>query len=126
MDKEITQEFSNNELIPSAGQGTIAVQCRIDDTDIIELLNKINHEKTSMCVKAEREVLKVLDGDCETAVGATSKIVDDKIHLSGELFSIDGSRRYFYETSKNLSDFYMAGEEVGKKLKEESQGNYKK
>ena len=126
LDKEITQEFSNNELIPSAGQGTIAVQCRKDDTDIIELLNKINHEKTSMCVKAEREVLKVLDGDCETAVGATSKIVDDKIHLSGELFSIDGSRRYFYETSKNLSDFYMAGEEVGKKLKEESQGNYKK
>ena len=45
---------------------------------------------------------------------------------SGELFSIDGSRRYFYETSKKLSDFHMAGEEVGKKLKEESQGNYKK
>ena len=124
--KEITQEFSNNDLIPSAGQGTIAVQCRKDDVDIIELLNKINHEKTSICVKAEREVLKVLDGDCETAVGATSKIVDDKIYLSGELFSIDGSRRYFYETSKKLSDFHMAGEEVGKKLKEESQGNYKK
>ena len=126
LDKEITQEFSNNDLIPSAGQGTIAVQCRKDDVEIIELLNKINHEKTSICVKAEREVLKVLDGDCETAVGATSKIVNDKIYLSGELFSIDGSRRYFYETSKNLSDFYMAGEEVGKKLKEESQGNYKK
>ena len=126
LEKEITQEFSNNDLIPSAGQGTIAVQCRKDDVEIIELLNKINHEKTSICVKAEREVLKVLDGDCETAVGATSKIVDDKIYLSGELFSIDGSRRYFYETSKKLSDFHMAGEEVGKKLKEESQGNYKK
>ena len=126
LEKEITQEFSNNDLIPSAGQGTIAVQCRKDDVEIIELLNKINHEKTSICVKAEREVLKVLDGDCETAVGATSKIVDDKIYLSGELFSIDGSRRYFYETSKKLSDFHMAGEEVGKKLKKESQGNYKK
>ena len=99
LDKEITQEFSNNDLIPSAGQGTIAVQCRKDDVEIIELLNKINHEKTSICVKAEREVLKVLDGDCETAVGATSKIVDDKIYLSGELFSIDGSRRYFYAVS---------------------------
>ena len=120
LEKEITQEFSNNDLIPSAGQGTIAVQCRKDDVEIIELLNKINHEKTSICVKAEREVLKVLDGDCETAVGATSKIVDDKIYLSGELFSIDGSRRYFYETSKKLSDFHMAGEEVGKKLKKES------
>ena len=126
LDKEITQEFSNNDLIPSAGQGTIAVQCRKDDVEIIELLNKINHEKTSICVKAEREVLKVLDGDCETAVGATSKIVDDKIYISGELFSIDGSRRYFYETSKKLLDFHMAGEEVGKKLKEESKGNYKK
>ena len=108
LDKEITQEFSNNDLIPSAGQGTIAVQCRKDDVEIIELLNKINHEKTSICVKAEREVLKVLDGDCETAVGATSKIVDDKIYLSGELFSIDGSRRYFYETSKKLSDFHLS------------------
>ena len=38
LDNEITQEFSNNELIPSAGQGTIAVQCRKDDTDIICLL----------------------------------------------------------------------------------------
>ena len=122
LEKEITQEFSNNDLIPSAGQGTIAVQCRKDDVEIIELLNKINHEKTSICVKAEREVLKVLDGDCETAVGATSKIVDDKIYLSGELFSIDGSRRYFYETSKKLSDFHMAGEEVEKNLKKNRKG----
>jgi hydroxymethylbilane synthase len=89
LDKEITQEFSNNDLIPSAGQGTIAVQCRKDDVEIIELLNKINHEKTSICVKAEREVLKVLDGDCETAVGATSKIVDDKIYLHRDCLPID-------------------------------------
>ena len=94
--------------------------------DIIELLKKINHEQTSICVKAEREVLKVLDGDCETAVGATSKIVNNEIFLSGELFSVDGSRRYFYETSKKLTDFNLAGKEVGIKLKEESQGDYKK
>ena len=35
LDHEITQEFSNNELIPSAGQGTITIQCRKDDPDII-------------------------------------------------------------------------------------------
>ena len=68
-----------------------------------------------------------IDGYSPTAnLRSKTKIVDDKIYLSGELFSIDGSRRYFYETSKKLSDFHMAGEEVGKKLKEESQGNYKK
>ena len=35
LDKEITQEFSNNDLIPSAGQGTIAVQCRKDDVCLL-------------------------------------------------------------------------------------------
>ena len=31
MDHEITEEFTNSEIIPSAGQGTIAVQCRDDE-----------------------------------------------------------------------------------------------
>ena len=123
---EITQEFSCNELIPSAGQGTIAVQCREEDIDMIEFLKKINHDETSIVVKAEREILKVLDGDCETAVGATSTIHENKIHLSGELFSIDGKRRYYYETIKELKIANEAGIEVGNKLKEQSKGDYKK
>ena len=125
LEKEITQEFSNNDLIPSAGQGTIAVQCRKDDVEIIELLNKINHEKTSICVKAEREVLKVLDGDCETAVGATSKIVDDKIYLSGELFSLDGTLRFYEKKTSNLDEFKQLGIEVGQSLKTKSKNSYK-
>ena len=40
MDHEITQEFTNNDIIPSAGQGTIAVQCRDDDHEINEFLKK--------------------------------------------------------------------------------------
>ena len=75
LEKEITQEFSNNDLIPSAGQGTIAVQCRKDDVEIIELLNKINHEKTSICVKAEREVLKVLDGIVKLRLAQHQKLL---------------------------------------------------
>ena len=76
-------------------------------------------------VKAEREVLKVLDGDCETAVGVISEINGDRIYLSCELFSIDGNRRYFYETSYSIIESIKAGNEVGKKLKEKSKGDYK-
>ena len=125
-ESEITQEFSSKELIPSVGQGTIAIQCREDDKEMIEFLKKVNHHDTSIRVRAEREVLKVLDGDCETAVGAISEIKGNKLHLSSELFSIDGSRRYYYETISELKDFQKAGEEVGKNLKLQSQGNYKK
>ena len=125
LEKEITQEFLINEIIPSAGQGTIAIQCRKDDKSTIQLLKKISHEETTIMVKAEREVLKVLDGDCETAVGVISEINGDRIFLSGELFSIDGNRRYFYETSYSILESIKAGNKVGKKLKEQSKGDYK-
>ena len=126
LEDQITQEFSNTELIPCAGQGTIAIQSRDNDDEMNNFLKKINHEETSIGAKAEREVLRVLEGDCETAVGAITEIRDNKLFISGELYSLDGSKRYFYETVSDLKKFYQAGQEVGKKLKEKSKNNYRK
>ena len=57
-------------LIPSAGQGIICIQCKEgNDKEIIEILNKINDKDTFKSAIAERDVLKILEGDCETAVG---------------------------------------------------------
>ena len=126
LENEITQEFSYKDLVPSAGQGTIAVQCRNSDLEMIDFLKKINHTETSIRVKAEREVLKVLDGDCDTAVGAISQIKNNELFILGELFSIDGNRRYYYEANFELKDYYQAGLEVGNNLKKQSKGNYKK
>ena len=126
LENEITQEFKNKEMIPSAGQGTIALQCRNNDSEMIKFLEQINHKETRLSVKSEREVLKILEGDCETAVGSISEIIGDKIKISGELFSTDGTRRYYYETISNLGDALKAGVEVGNKLKDQSRGNYKK
>ena len=82
LDKNISQIFSTSEVIPSAGQGVIALQCRKEDKEIINLLEKVNHQATYHCVQAERNVLKALDGDCETAVGAFAQIDKDKIIAS--------------------------------------------
>ena len=67
LDQNISQTFSTTEIIPCAGQGVIALQCRNSDEEIIKLLKKINHQSTHNSIKAERNVLKVLEGDCETA-----------------------------------------------------------
>ena len=69
LEKEISEIFSAEEIIPSAGQGIIALQCREDDQEIISILKRINHTKTYQRAHAERNILKVLEGDCETAVG---------------------------------------------------------
>ncbi|MAV61968.1 MAG: hydroxymethylbilane synthase [Candidatus Pelagibacter sp.] len=124
--KNVTQIFSTSEIIPSAGQGVIAVQCRKDDKDIINLLKNINHEPTYICTKVERNILKVLEGDCETAVGAFAKIYKDKITVEAELFSLDGSERFYFKSSKNIRFASELGKEVGEILKKQSKNSYKK
>ena len=126
LQNNISQFFSVSEVVPSAGQGVVALQCRKKDSDLINLLNKINHLPTHNCITAERSVLKILEGDCETAVGANAFIEGKKITLSAELFSLDGSKRFFQQDSKDLSKSRELGIEIGKKLKIESNNSYKK
>ena len=126
LENKISQIFSTSEIIPSAGQGVIALQCRDNDKDIIKLLEKVNHQPTYNCVLAERNVLKTLDGDCETAVGAIAKINKKKISLEAELFSLDGKERFYYKDLKEIKFAFELGKEVGLILKKESKNSYKK
>ena len=126
LDKNISQIFSTSEVIPSAGQGVIALQCRKEDKEIINLLEKVNHQATYHCVQAERNVLKALDGDCETAVGAFAQINKDKINIEAELFSLDGEERFYHKSSKELNFASQLGKEVGEILKKQSKNSYKK
>ena len=126
MENNISQIFSLSQIIPSAGQGAIALQCRKNDHQINKLLNFVNHPSTHKCVNAERDVLKVLDGDCETPVGANAKIIRNKLNLVVELFSIDGKKRFYMKSSKKLSLANIIGKELGEKIKKRSKKLYKK
>ena len=126
LENEISEIFSANEIIPSAGQGIIALQSREDDNDTISVLDIINHEETYKRAHAERNILKVLEGDCETAIGAHSVINGDEIILEAELFSLDGSRRYYEKQIRDLKEFSQIGKEIGKTLKVKSNGSYKR
>ena len=126
LDKNISQIFSTREIIPSVGQGVVALQCRKNDSEIIKLLDKVNHKLTNIRVVAERQFLKVLEGDCETAVGAIANLVGDQINLEAELFSIDGKQRFYHKASKNIKYSSELGREVGEILKKESNNSYKR
>ena len=93
---------------------------------MINFLKKINDKVTKICATAERQVLKVLDGDCETAIGVTSFVHENKISLAAELFSIDGEERHYIKSSKELNLAAELGKEVGEILKKKSKDSYKK
>ena len=126
LENEIAEVFSVQEIIPSAGQGIIALQCREIDKDIISILKKVNHEETYKRAHAERNVLKVLEGDCQTAIGVYSIIDGEVIVVEAELFSIDGSQRFYEKKSDRINNFKEVGKQIGQNLKIKSNNSYKK
>ena len=126
LENEISEIFSTEEIIPSAGQGIIALQCRKNDERIISLLQKINHDETYKRAHAERNILKVLEGDCETAIGAHSVIKENNIIIEAELFSLDGSKRFYEKKIEKTEKFNEIGREIGQILKTKSNNSYKR
>ena len=112
----ISLTFETNEMLPAAGQGIIAVQCRKDDKLISNIITKINNKETSLCAIAERKMLKTIGGDCETAVGGFAEIHNNNLKLKAQLFSDLGNENFEYEFTGRDVDASYIGKEVGKKL----------
>ena len=125
LSREISEIFSTEEILPSAGQGIICLQCRNDDSNLISILKRVNHEATFYRALAERNVLKVLEGDCNTAVGAHAIIENNNIILEAELFSLDGNSRFYEKKTSKIEYASELGNEVGKILKYKSKKSYK-
>ena len=125
-ENEIKEIFSEEKIIPSAGQGVIAVQCRKDDLENIKILEKINDENTKICALTERSLLKTIGGDCHTAVGVYAKIDKGNITLSSQLFSDDGLQSFSIKKSGDKKFPEQLGISAGKDLLKQSEGNYKK
>jgi hydroxymethylbilane synthase len=126
MKDHVSEIFSVEDIIPSAGQGIISLQCRQEDNRIISIIKKTNHKETYQRAHAERNVLKILEGDCETAVGVHAEIYGDKITLEAELFSLDGSQRFYEKKTSKIENAKELGKEVGEIIKIKSNNSYKK
>ena len=121
----ISEEFSTEKVIPSAGQGIVSLQCRKDDDDVINLLGKVNDDVCRISAKSERNVLSILEGDCQTAVGVFSKVNNNDYEIAGELFSIDGKKRYYKKIKDKTSNYLKASTDLGNYLKLEAKDTYK-
>ena len=67
-----------------------------------------------------------MEGDCETAISAHSKIDGDQITVEAELFSLDGSQRFYESKTGDINEYKKLGTEIGIALKEKSKNSYKR
>ena len=77
-------------MIPAPAQGAIGIVCRAKENELIEQLQKINHQPTRECTDIERDFLRILEGGCSAPIGANAVIARDKIQFKGGVFSLDG------------------------------------
>ena len=115
LNDEIGFAFDIEEILPAVGQGIIAVQCRKGDK-IEKFLKKINDVETSLCAKAERNMLQTIGGDCNTAIGGLAKIENHNLKLKAQLFSDSGQESFEYELTGREVDASFIGKSVGEKL----------
>ncbi len=79
------------QMLPQVGQGAIAVECRKDDKEVIEILSKIDHKPTRMAIEAERSFLSELGSGCDLPIGAyATNQSNGDISLEAMIASIDG------------------------------------
>ena len=125
LQNKITDEFDVAKLVPCAGQGIIAIQCNENNQDILRLIEKINDKQTRIIANTEREVLKILEGDCDTAIGVFATVKNNKIELTAELFSVDGKSRFFIKEDDDIENHMILAKKIAGDLKIKSKGSYK-
>ena len=121
LEKKIKNFFSVIEMLPAAGQGVIAVQCRKNDDQIKDILKKINHEETMCCAIAEKEKFALLSAFKNNAV-----LENNLIKLKAQLFSDDGKKNFNYNVDGNKDKSLQIGQEAGKKILELAGEAFKK
>ena len=74
-------------FLPAGGQGIIALQIRANDRGMKAISDLVNDRKTLLCLRAEREFLRLLQADCNCPVGVLATIDNDKMKLRAQLFA---------------------------------------
>ncbi|OIJ10591.1 hydroxymethylbilane synthase [Anaerobacillus alkalilacustris] len=87
----VTEYISTELCLPAVGQGALGIECRVDDVELKELLNKFTDENTNRCVMAERAFLHKIEGGCQVPIAGYAELNEnDEIVLVGLVGSPDG------------------------------------
>ena len=107
-----------DQMIPAAGQGTLAITARAGDAESIALAFALDDAATHRCLAAERALIDVLEADCHTPVGAHATTDGEAMTLAAFVGRTDGSAwlRDELTISGDASTPEELGREVGSRM----------
>ncbi len=88
----ITEIFSPEEFLPAVGQGAIAVECRLKDTEAADIVGGLDDPETRTAIIAERALLSAIQGGCQVPLGAWARIEKGELVMEACVCSADGQQ----------------------------------
>ncbi len=86
----IRAEIPAEESLPAVGQGALGIECRMDDVELLKMLEPLSHAPSEACVRAERAMNRRLQGGCQVPIAGYAILAGDQLQLRGLVGSIDG------------------------------------
>lgn len=112
----ITEILEPEICLPAIGQGAIGIECRVNDKVINTILGALNHQETSISVRAERAILRRLGGGCQVPIAAYARIEDGRVIMDGLVGSITGERVIKGHAEGKLEDHERLGTNLAEYL----------
>ncbi|MBW3084782.1 Porphobilinogen deaminase [Austwickia sp. TVS 96-490-7B] len=112
----ITQTLDPTVMLPAAGQGALAVECRQDRADVVTAVAELDDPRTRAEVTAERALLATLEAGCTAPIGAYARIhmVDAGIEMGLDAFI--GTADGCFSLRRSLAGTPLHPEELGADL----------
>ncbi len=104
--------------LPAVGQGSLALECRRDDTETMAIAQKVNHDNTMREITAERHFLSTLGGGCSMPIAALAKVTDTTLQINGMVGDPDTVRMVRSDLSTKATRYDSAGQELGRRILE--------
>lgn len=112
LNKHISSVIDKEDILPAVGQGALGIEIREDNNFAEQIVKSIHHEETYIAVKAERTLLKSLEGGCQVPIGAYAEMKSNGLYLEAVVGAIDGSVTF----RKKIRGAKSKPEKLGEKL----------
>ena len=116
MSERIASFISPEQSLPAAGQGAVGIECRSDDTRVIELLKPLHHNTTAECVLAERAMNRRLEGGCQVPIGCYAIHRNGQLWIRGLVADPDGSTMLYDQIEGDVQHVEAMGIELAERL----------
>lgn len=102
--------------LPAVGQGALGLECRVNDQDVLALIEPLKHFETEVCVRAERAFNAYLEGGCQIPIAGYATLLNGQVSMEGRVGSVDGKTLLKAKIQGNPEHAIEIGQQLAKDL----------